>query len=106
MNKKLLYTKDTAQIERVFEIFSWINIIANAIIALASLIVTIVIACDDEVLWLIPFGVLIVSIVTFLLIHSLLNVKFGMYYDIRKIRMKNEISSSYDTFDIDEIPEL
>ena len=106
MNKKLLYTKNTAEIENVFNILSWVNIIASAIIAFAALIVTIVIASNYTLLWLIPFGVLVVTSISFILIHVHLNIKFGMYYDIRKIRMNSDATQSNPTNDIDDIPEI
>ena len=106
MEKNTIYTKDTAQIEKTFNILSCINIVANVLIEFAALIATIVIAVDDEILWLIPAGVLVVSVFALILIQLLLNVQFGMYYDIRKLRMNSENGSSCATVDVDDIPEL
>ena len=106
MKQLSIYTKDTAQIEKAFNVLSLINVVTNLFIEFAAFIATIVIAIDDELLWLIPAGILVVSVFALIFVQLLLNVQFGMYYDIRRMRMNSENGTSGATVDVDDIPEL
>ena len=101
-------TKDTETITKTYALLQKINMIVCGIIALASLILTFVIATEDEVLWLIPVIVLIVTAIVFCAIYILLQIKFGMYYDIRVTRLATEKKkNSANAYEVDDaLPEL
>ena len=100
-------TKDTQTITRTYELLQKLNTIVCGIIAFASLILTFVIAADDEVLWLLPAAVLLITALVFVVISNILEVKFGMYYDIRITRLNAENKNNINTATVDDtLPEL
>lgn len=106
MNLFTINTKDTTTIAKTYALLQKINLIVSSIFALASLVLTIVVACDDEILWLIPLGALLVVVLAFLLIYNSLQIKFGMYYDIRMTRLITENKNGVVSANDDVLPEL
>jgi hypothetical protein len=64
------------------------------------------IAENDEEFSPIFFGAAILVVFIALFISLLLNVKFGMYYDIRAIRLAKGDAPAGTTVESDELPEL
>ena len=106
MKESLFNTNDTTQIEKTFSAFTWINLIANAILIIAAIIVTIVLATDETVFCLIPLGAIVFLVIETILIQLSLDVKFGMYYDIRITRVIAEQKNGNVPSIEDELPEL
>ena len=89
-----LNKKDTQNIEGTHLIFQFFNFALGALIALVCLILTITIAVEDEIMWLIPLGCLLVDFFVWGIIANWLQVQFGMYYDIRVTRLAAEKNPS------------
>ena len=104
-----LYTKDTQKIERTYKIFQTINLISFILVLIGGLITTCIMAEDFGAFCLIPLGAALIWIPVYIITSLLLNILFGMFFDIRRMRMhsdnapQNEASA---TAVEDEIPEL
>ena len=90
MNFTEIYSKDTKKIEKTYAFMQKLNLIICSILAFALLALTIIIALDDEILWLAPLVALAIVVVVFFANYNALQIKYGMYYDIRKTRMATE----------------
>ena len=101
-----IYTKDAKLIKKTYKLLQLLNIIISSLLIIASFVVMIVVACEDDTLWLIPFGTFWISIITFVIIYNSLHIKFGMYYDIRMTRLATQYKN--DSINLDEftLPEL
>ena len=90
MNPFTINSQNTKSIVKTYRMLQIINVVVCSVLALASLILTAIVAAEDEIMWLIPLGVLLVVVLAFFVIFNLLRVKFGMYYDIRMLRLNEE----------------
>ena len=106
MNLFKIETENTNVISKTYSLLQMINLIAGAVLAVASLISTIFLAFKDELLWLIPLGAFFVVAFICVLIHMNLQVLFGMYYDIRMTRILAEGNRGESKANDEELPEL
>lgn len=104
--KSNIYTKNCEIIAKTHSFFQMLNLIVCGILAFSSLIITIVIAFEDEIMWLIPLGAFFVILLACGVIASSLQIKFGMYYDIRMTRLAAENKNETVAFEDDSLPEL
>ena len=102
-----IYTRDTKQLEKTYDILQRINMIVGIILALASIVLAISFFDKSaEMLGLIFLGVLAVDVLACVVIYFCLGVKFGMYYDIRVRRMGTDGEAVCKPIDSDELPDL
>lgn len=101
-----IYKKDTKMLEKTYHLFQLLNLITCCILGLASIVLSIYFFSEEGEIGLIPLGAFIVVALTYVIIRFSLNVKFGMYYDIRSRRMNTENSNSNNIINSDELPDL
>ena len=90
MNFTEIYSKDTKKIEKTYAFMQKLNLVICSISAFAFLLLTVIIATEDEILWLAPLVALVIDVAVFFANYNALQIKYGMYYDIRKTRMATE----------------
>ena len=83
-----IYTKNTATIRKAYKLLHGINLVGCLLLGIASFIWLIVmIDNSEEILCLVPLGMMIMSGFSYGINSIFLQVIFGTCYDLRKIRM-------------------
>lgn len=83
-----IYTKNTATIRKAYKLLHGINLVGCLLLGIASFIWLIVMLNNsEEVLCLVPLGMIIVAGFSYGISSIYLQVIFGTCYDLRKIRM-------------------
>ena len=104
-----LYKKDTQKIETTYRIFQTINLASFILILVGGFISCCAMAEEFGSFCLIPLGAALLWIPIYIVTSLLLNILFGMFFDIRRIRMNSDNAPQNEasaTAVEDEIPEL
>ena len=102
----LLDFKDTRTITKTYALLQKFSFITTVILCLGAVITAIILAFDGS-FELIPIagGAVILFIFVQIIISKSLKIKFGLYYDIRVLRLVAENNNNITTND-DTLPEL
>ena len=107
MNSTILNTKDAQTIKRTYAFFQILNLVFYALVLIAGSVLTIYFSIvDDIVIGLMPLGAMVFFSIIFPIIYNMLQIKFGMYYDIRMTRIAAEKGGKTESESEDVLPEL
>ena len=97
--RKLIDANDTNLIKSAFKLLQMLNAVVYGILMVAMFVILVYLANDGEdVLLLAPLVAAGVFTLAFFIIKNQLVVKFGLYYDVRVLRLKSQ------QIEVDETP--
>ena len=108
MNLFDLNTKNEETILKAHKRAQLTNLIVCSIFAFVGFVLTLVFIMEDYDFeeWIIPFGAHALFVGIFFLIRNRLQIHYGMYYDIRMIRLAAEKKGVKNAPATDVLPEL